>query len=101
MASNDEPAKIACPCCNAILTIDRDTFSILFVNENRPRAGGATFEQSLQDLKAREQQKSTRFQQAMAEEKQRKALLGKKFQELQKQAEANPQERPLRPFDLE
>ena len=62
---------------------------------------GASFEQSLQDLKEKEKDKSGRFQQAVAEEKARKALLGKKFHELRKEAEATPTERPLRPFDLD
>ena len=44
---------------------------------------------------------TSRFQQAMADEKQRRALLGKKFQELQKHAAEHPDERPERPFDFE
>jgi len=102
MATNDEPAKISCPCCQATLVIDRETLAILYVTEHRVKAGGASFEKSLQDLKDKEKQKSSRFQQAMEEEKQRKALLGKKFQELRKQADTNPDDRPpLRPFDLD
>jgi hypothetical protein len=102
MATNDEPAKISCPCCQATLVIDRETLAILYVTEHRVKAGGASFEKSLQDLKDKEKQKSSRFQQAIEEEKQRKALLGKKFQELRKQADTNPDDRPpLRPFDLD
>jgi hypothetical protein len=82
--------------------IDRETLAILYFTEHRVKAGGASFEKSLQDLKDKEKQKSSRFQQAMEEEKQRKALLGKKFQELRKHADTNPDDRPpLRPFDLD
>src|SRR5262249_23155254 len=84
MASQDEPAKITCPCCQTTLVIDRATLGILYFTEHRVKAGGATFEKSLQNLKEKEKQKSSRFQQAIEEEKQRKALLGKKFQELRK-----------------
>jgi len=101
MATHDEPAKITCPCCQATLVLDRTTLGILYFTEHRVKAGGASFEKSLQDLKEKEKQKSSRFQQAMEEEKQRKALLGKKFQELRKQADTNPDDRPLRPFDFE
>ena len=102
MATHDEPAKITCPCCQATLVIDRTTLGILYVTEHRVKAGGASFEKSLQDLKEKEKQKSSRFQQAVEEEKQRKALLGKKFQELRKKADTDPDERPLlRPFDFE
>ena len=102
MAAHDEPAKITCPCCQATLVIDRTTLGLLYFTEHRVKAGGATFEKSLQELKEKEKQKSSRFQQAMEEEKQRKALLGKKFQELRKHADTNPDDRPpLRPFDFE
>ena len=101
MATHDEPAKITCPCCQATLVLDRTTLGILYFTEHRVKAGGASFEKSLQDLKDKEKQKSSRFQQAMEEEKQRKALLGKKFQELRKQADTDPADRPLRPFDFE
>lgn len=102
MPTHDEPAKITCPCCQATLVLDRETLGILYFTEHRVKAGGASFEKSLQDLKAKEKQKSSRFEQAMEEEKQRKALLGKKFQELRKQADTNPDDRPpLRPFDFE
>src|SRR5215468_10906196 len=101
MATQDEPAKITCPCCQATLVIDRATLGILYATEHRVRAGGASFEKSLQDLKDKEKQKGSRFQQAV-EERQRKALLGKKFQELRKKADTDPDERPpLRPFDFE
>ena len=102
MTPNDEPAKLTCPCCHATLVVDRDTMAILYATEHRPKAGGASFEKLSQELKAKEKQKNSRFEQAIAEEKQRKALLGKKFQELQKQAEADPDSRPpLRPFEFE
>ena len=102
MATNDEPAKIHCPCCQATLVVDRATLGILYFTEHRVKAGGASFEKSLENLKEKEKQKSSRFQQAVEEEKQRKALLGKKFQELRKQADSNPDDRPpLRPFDLD
>ena len=101
MAGENETAKLTCPCCQASLVVDRETLGILYVTENRVKAGGASFEQSLQDLKEREKEKGGRFQQALAEERARKALLGKKFQELRKEADETPTERPLRPFDLD
>jgi len=102
MAAQDEPAKISCPCCQATLVIDRETLALLYFTEHRVKAGGASFEKSLQDLKEKEKQKSSRFQQAFEEEKQRKALLGKKFQELRKHADTHSDDRPpLRPFDLD
>jgi hypothetical protein len=101
MATPDEQAKITCPCCRATLVVDRDTLAILYHTEHREKAGGASLEAALKDLKEKEKQMTSRFQQAMADEKQRRALLGKKFAELQKHAADNPDERPERPFDFE
>ena len=101
MSPSDEQAKITCPCCHATLVLDRATLGILYATEHREKAGGASFEAALKELKDKEKQKSALFQQAIAEEKQRRDLLGKKFQELQKHAAEQPDERPLRPFDLD
>jgi hypothetical protein len=100
MATDNEPAKISCPCCQATLVIDRETLAILYVTEHRVKAGGASFEKSLQDLKDKEKQKSSRFQQAFEEEKQQPGPARQKISELRKQADTNPDDRPLRPFDL-
>jgi C4-type Zn-finger protein len=101
MATHDELTKITCPCCQATLVLDRETLNVLYFTEHREKAGGASFDAALKELKEKEKQKSSRFQQAVADEKQRRSLLGKKFQELQKHAAERPDEKPLRPFDFE
>jgi uncharacterized Zn finger protein (UPF0148 family) len=101
MATHDRQAKVICPCCQTTLVLDRDSLGILYYQEHREKAGGASFDQALQELKEKEKQMNSRFQQAVAEEKQRKALLDKKFRELRKHAEERPDERPSRPFDYE
>ena len=102
MAPQDQQEKITCPCCQATIVLDRETLGILYAVEHREKAGGASFEQALKELKDKEKQMSSRFQKAVAEEKQRRALLDKKFQELQKHAAENPDEKPpLRPFELD
>lgn len=102
MATSNETAKLICPCCQATLVVDRDTMSILYAEAHREKAGGTSFNQALEDLKAKEEKKSSLFQQAIAEEKQRRALLGKKFEQLQKKAAEDPDAPlPPRPFELE
>ena len=100
--ATDKQTKITCPCCQATLVLDRETLAILYHTEHRQKAGGASFDGALEELKAKEKQMSSRFQQAVTEEKQRRELLDKKFRELQKHAAENPDEElPLRPFDYE
>ncbi len=102
MATSNETAKLTCPCCQATLVVDRETMSILYADEHREKAGGTSFNKALEDLKAKEGKKNELFQQAVAEEKQRRALLGKKFEQLQKKAAEEPDEPlPPRPFELD
>ncbi len=86
MATSNETAKLTCPCCQATLVVDRDTMSILYADEHREKAGGTSFNQALEDLKVKEQKKDNLFEQAMADEKQRRASMGKKFEQLQKKS---------------
>lgn len=102
MGTSNETVKLTCPCCQATLVVDRDTMAILYTDEHREKAGGTSFNQALEELKAKEQKKNSLFQQAMAEEKQRRALLGKKFEQLQKKAAEEPNAPlPPRPFELD
>ncbi|PON17710.1 hypothetical protein C2W62_11770 [Candidatus Entotheonella serta] len=102
MATSGETAKLTCPCCQATLVVDRDTMTILYADEHREKAGGTSFSQALEDLKAKEQKKNNLFQQAVADEKQRRASLGKKFEQLQKKAAEEPNTPlPPRPFELD
>ncbi|MGQ4807780.1 hypothetical protein NKDENANG_01140 [Candidatus Entotheonellaceae bacterium PAL068K] len=97
-----EPKKMICPCCQATLVLDRETLAVLYYTEHRKKAGGASFDAALKELKEKEKQMRSRFQEAMTEEKQRRALLDKKFRELQKQAAENPDEPLLpRPFEID
>ena len=102
MAAENETGKLTCPCCQAKLVVDRETLAILYYEEHEEKPTGASFDEAVQELKAKEKEKSSLFQKAMAEEKQRRSLLGKKFEELQKQVAENPDApRPPRPFDFE
>jgi len=102
METSNETIKLTCPCCQATLVVDRDTMTILYADEHREKAGGTSFNQALEDLKAKEQKKNSLFEQAVAEEKQRRAVLAKKFEQLQKKAAEEPDgPLPLRPFELD
>ena len=84
MEPSNETVKLTCPCCQATLVVDRDTMTILYADEHREKAGGASFSQALEDLKAKEQQKSDLFQRAVADEKQRRGPAGQKVRPVAK-----------------
>lgn len=102
MATEKTESKITCPCCQATLVVDRETLGVLYYTEHREKAGGASFDKALKELQEKEKSKSSLFQKAVDDEKQRRALMSKKFEELQKHAADNPDaEPPPRPFDFE
>jgi len=76
---------IICPCCDATLTIDAETGTLLSHEEKHKQLG--SFEDMVKDL---DKQKLTReqiFAQEMSSHKDRGRLLEEKFQEAKKKAE--------------
>jgi len=76
---------IICPCCDATLTIDAETGTMLSHEEKHKSLG--SFEDMVKDL---DKQKLTReqiFAQEMSSHKDRGRLLEEKFQEAKKKAE--------------
>ncbi len=76
---------IICPCCDATLTVDAETGTLLSHDEKHKPLG--SFEDMVKDL---DKQKLTReqiFAQEMSSHKDRGRLLEEKFQEAKKKAE--------------
>ncbi|MBI4875821.1 MAG: hypothetical protein HY822_14390 [Acidobacteria bacterium] len=94
--------EVACPCCQAALKIDPVTQAVISHQaKERPR----TFE-DLDAAACRQKGEAERreqaFQKSVAEHKSHHDVLNKKFDELLKQAKANPDApRPLRDIDLD
>ncbi len=94
-----EKFTIICPCCEASLTVDAQTGSILAHEEKKKVLG------SFEDLKGElSKQKETRdqiFAQEMSSMKDRERLLEEKFQEALKRADKDA-DKPFRnPLDMD
>lgn len=94
-----EKFTIICPCCEATLTIDSQTGSLLAHEEKKKVLG------SFEDLKSNlEKQKEAReniFAQEMSSMKDRERLLEEKFKEAMKRAENEPNTPFKNPLDLD
>jgi hypothetical protein len=90
---------IICPCCDANLTIDAQTGSIIS-HEERKRSIGS-FEDLKGDLEKKKEVREQLFAQEMSSMKDRERLLEEKFQEAFKNADKSS-DKPFRnPLDFD
>jgi hypothetical protein len=90
---------IICPCCDANLTIDAQTGSIISHEENKKPIG--SFEDLKGDLEKKKQAREQLFAQEMSSMKDRERILEEKFQEAFKKADKSS-DKPFRnPFDFD
>ena len=97
-----EVFEIKCPCCEARLRIDPE-FQTVISHEEAPRKPVIEdLAAEVQKLKGAAGKREEAFQKSFAAEKNQGQVLNKKFDELLKQAKANPEfgKKP-RDFDLD
>ena len=101
--SDDKSLRLKCPECDAELVVDSTTGQLLYHKKAKETpAGGQTFESLMQDLEDGKRRSEDVFEQEKAALKDQDRLLDEKFREAMSRAdEADVQERPLRPFDLD
>ena len=96
-----EKFTVICPCCNAALTIDASTGTILG-HEEKKKAHGS-FEDLAGELNKQKELREQLFAQEMSSMKDRERLLEEKFQEALKRADTDSdKDKPFRnPLDLD
>ena len=91
-----EQFTIICPCCDAILTIDSQTGSLL-AHEEKKKVHGS-FEELKGEMSKQKEHREQIFAQEMSSMKDRERLLEEKFKEALKRADtesATPYQNPL------
>jgi hypothetical protein len=99
-AQMPERWTLECPCCHALLTIDKATGAILHTEEPRSSAAPESLGSALEALKAQEQARRERVRQRAEEERRKKEILAKKVEEAKKHLK-DTEGPPPRPFDLD
>jgi hypothetical protein len=94
-----EQFTIICPCCDAILTIDSQTGSLLAHEEKKKPLG--TFEDLKNDLVKQKQITENLFAQEMSSQKDRERILEEKFQEALKRADKTSDKPFKNPLDFD
>ncbi len=94
-----ERYTIICPCCEATLTIDAGTGSLLS-HEEKKRVTGS-FEDLKGELTKQKDQRDQIFAQQMSSEKDRERILEEKFREALKRADTDSNLPFRNPLDLD
>ena len=94
-----EKFTVICPCCEAALTIDSQTGSLL-AHEEKKKVHGS-FEDLASELTKQKELREQLFAQEMSSMKDRERLLEEKFQEALKRADTDSEKPFKNPLDLD
>jgi|SRR5712675_1965339 len=96
---DDSTLDIACPCCGAVLTVDRGTGAI--IAHVAPKKGTQfTFEEAAGEVQAAKKRAASQFDRALGERAHQSEILEKKFRKALEKA-ADDETPPDKPFDLD
>jgi hypothetical protein len=91
---------VACPCCQAKLTIDPELGAVIAHEPPPPKRTVEDLGAAFDVLRTKSAEREARFREQMQAEGQKGKLLDRKFQESLKKAKDSP-DPPKRPFDFE
>lgn len=96
MAKNFE---IHCPCCEALIVIDRLSGEVLLHKAKEVRSSGS-FESMVAGLESQKSEAAKRFERQLESQKDRSRILEEKFKEALERAEKSD-EKYLNPMDMD
>ena len=96
MAKNFE---IVCPCCEAMIVVDRISGDVLIHKVKEKKAGG-TLESMVSNLETQKSEAARRFEKQLESQKDRARLLEEKFREALQRAEKSD-EKHVNPMDID
>ena len=98
MPKKTDHLTVQCTCCEAVLTVHRETGEVLFTDKPKKKSG-VSFEDAVQQLQKDKDTADDRFRDAFAKESNRLQTIEEKFQEALKRKDEL--EDPLRPLDYD
>jgi ribulose kinase len=102
MAKNGPAFEVTCPCCNAVLKVDRQTKAVISHTAAVKPKMFEDIEAAARAMKEQDSRRDSIFRQSVEAQKHASDLLEKKFQEAVKKAKESPDTgKPIRDWDLE
>jgi hypothetical protein len=93
--------EVQCPCCEAVLKVDPATGAVITHKEKERPKPVEDMAAAVARIKAEEAGRDAKFQAQVERERASKDVLNKKFDELLKQAKADPDKKPIKPLGFE
>lgn len=100
MAKLKSELELTCPCCSAVLVIDKNLDRVVSHREP-PREDRPDLDRAAQLVAEAKARREAVFQQSVESEKSRGDALSRRFEEALKQAQQEPVTKPKRDFDLD
>lgn len=100
MAKLTSEIELTCPCCGAVLVVDRNLGRILSHREP-DRGDRPELDDAARIVAAEAARREALFQQSVEAEQSRGDALARRFEEALQQAKEEPVSRPTRDFDLD
>ena len=94
-----EAIDVTCPCCGALLKVDPETAAVVWHEQKRGPA--RDFDDLVHRAQSNKSVLEDKFARSVAQTRNQKDILEKKFEEARKRAAADPTGRPPNPFDNE
>jgi uncharacterized Zn finger protein (UPF0148 family) len=94
-----EATDVTCPCCGATLKVDPETGSVVWADQKRAKA--KDLDELVDRVRSQRSVLDEKFAQSVKRNQHQREILDKKFEEAKKRAAADPNPRPLNPFDLD
>jgi molecular chaperone GrpE (heat shock protein) len=94
-----EALDVSCPCCGALLKVDPETGSVVWADKKKVPA--KSFDELVSRVASQKGALEDKFARSVAQTRNQKDILEKKFEEARKRAAADPTGRPPNPFDNE
>jgi hypothetical protein len=101
MSKNPTTIQIACPCCDAILTIDPELAVVLDHKPPVKPQMAVELKDAVRLVKEEADRRDEKYKQLVEAEKNKSKVLEAKFQELFKKAKEEPITKPLKDIDLD
>ncbi len=95
-----EALDVTCPCCGALLKVDPETSSIVWV-DRKQKGPARDFDELVNRVQSQKGVLDEKFARSVQQTRHQKEILEKKFEEARKRAAADPTGRPPNPFDNE
>jgi hypothetical protein len=94
-----EALDVSCPCCGALLKVDAETGSVVWVDKKK--APAKDFDDLVNRVQSQRSVLDEKFARSVAQNRNQKEILEKKFEEARRRAAQDPTGRPRNPFDNE